>query len=151
MPANYLTSAIAFDAFSSGVPTDDVAVRIEHVNGIFLHPLDEETETLPGVPQFSLGQLLILDVGAGAEPLADPAIGNATVDLQLGNQPAIDQYKKQTAAALNAHRVQREPAMFVQLKKRTVISVSGRIRIKCDDIAFGQARHSLDCDLFSGK
>src|SRR6185437_11641161 len=50
----------------------------------------------------------------------NPAIGNAPVDLQFGDGPAVDQDEKQTAAPFDAEGVEREPAVFVQFKKRAV-------------------------------
>ena len=81
----------------------------------------------------------------------NPPVGNAAVDLQFRDRPAIDQDKKQTATSLDAERVERETAVFIQFKKRAVISVASRVWIKRDHVAFGQAWHTLDCDLFSGK
>src|SRR6267143_145704 len=66
----------------------------------------------------------------------NPTVGNAAVDLQFRDRAAIDQDKKQTAASLDAERVERETAVFIQFKKRAVISVARRVWIKRDHVAF---------------
>src|SRR5947207_7519844 len=93
-----------------------------------------------------------LDVGFGQSGRdINPPVGNAAVDLQFRDRAAIDQDKKQTATSLDLERVERETAVFIQFKERAVISIASRVWIKGDHVAFGQARHALDRDLFSGK
>src|SRR5438067_9431259 len=80
-----------------------------------------------------------VDVGFGqARRNVNPAVGDAPIDLQFGDRPAIDQDEEQTAAPFDAKRVERKAAVFVEFKKRAVISFPSRIRIKGDYIAFGQ-------------
>src|SRR5260370_4856172 len=57
----------------------------------------------------------------------NPPVGNAAVDLQFRDRPAIDQDKKQTATSLDAQRVERETAVFVQSKRPPVITVATRV------------------------
>src|SRR5205823_13682086 len=72
-----------------------------------------------------------LDVGFGQSGRdINPPVGNAAVDLQFRDRAAIDQDKKQTATSLDAERVERETAVFIQFKKRAVISIASRVWIK---------------------
>jgi hypothetical protein len=46
----------------------------------------------------------------------DSSVGDALVDFEFRNRAAIDKHKKETAPALNAQGVERNPSVFIELK-----------------------------------
>src|SRR3977135_4083699 len=74
----------------------------------------------------------------------DFAVGDALVDLQLGNGSPVDKHKNQTAAPFAAERVERNAAVIVELNERAVTFVSRRVRIKCDLLLLGNSRSTFD-------
>src|SRR3954463_10655028 len=86
-----------------------------------------------------------LDVGLGqTRSDVDPAVGDPLVDLQFGHGPAVDQHEDQSAASLNAERVEGNAAMLIELKERTVIPIGRGIGIEGDLVSLRQPRQSLD-------
>ncbi len=77
------------------------------------------------------------------------SVGDALIDLEFGYRPSIDEHKEETAAALNAQRVQDHTSVFVELNQRSKSSVLGRIRREPDDIVLRNPRHLFDGHVFS--
>jgi hypothetical protein len=59
MLADDLIRSIALQAFGPGIPTHDVSRRIEHENGLVLHPLDQQAEARLVLPQRGLRPLAL--------------------------------------------------------------------------------------------
>src|SRR5256885_817784 len=71
-----------------------------------------------------------LDVGLGeTRGDVDFSIGNAFVDLELGDWPAVHKDKQQAAAPFDAERFQGHAAMFVELNQRAIAIIRRMIRI----------------------
>src|SRR5438874_3705700 len=81
----------------------------------------------------------------------DFPIGNALVDLELGNESTVDENKEETAATLDAQSIEHDPAVLVELNERAISSVRGGIRRKRHDISFRNPRHLFDGNLFTGN
>ena len=53
--------------------------------------------------------------------------------------------------AFDAQSVERDPSVIIELKKRAVVSVAGRIRLESHDIPLGNPRHFFNGDIFAGE
>src|SRR5437870_4336190 len=51
MAAEDLARLIALDAARAGIPARDEALRVQHVDGVVLHAIDEQAKALLGVAQ----------------------------------------------------------------------------------------------------
>src|SRR5438132_11186255 len=93
-----------------------------------------------------------VNVGCGkARRNVDSSIRNALVDLELGNESAIDENKEETAAALNAQSIEHHAPMIIELKQRAIGSIVGCVRRKRHDISLRHPRHLFDCHLSTGN
>ena len=77
------------------------------------------------------------------------SVGDALIDLEFGYRPSIDEHKEETAAALNAQRVQHHASVVVELNQGAISSVLGRIRREPDDIVLRNPRRLFNGDIFS--
>ena len=79
----------------------------------------------------------------------DFSVRDTFVDLEVGNEPSIDEYEEKPAAALDAQCVEHDASVFVELDQRTISSILGRIGRKRDDILLRNPRHLFDGNIFS--
>lgn len=115
---------VALDSFGSGVPAGDIALGIEHVQGIVGHAIDQQAELLLAAPQ---GQLRLMLFGAvtgdlgKAQQLAFAAADG--VDHDVGPERTAIAVQAPTFALVTA-----DPRRFAQCPLgQAGLAISGRI------------------------
>jgi hypothetical protein len=79
----------------------------------------------------------------------DFSVGDASIDFELGERPAVHEHKEHATPALDAQRIECYFPMIIKLKKSAVTAIRSAIGKECRDVALGNAGHLFDGDVSS--
>src|SRR5207302_10560647 len=79
------------------------------------------------------------------------AIGNASIDQELGDNPSVNENQQSTTAALDAKSIESESAMIVELQQSAETPIARRVRPEGGDVMLGNCGYFFDKNVFAGN